>query len=66
MRGFTLPLVRTYIRSPNSRPPVVDSMKAHRPSTTMEMVWGVRKVLAVALKPTDRPRGMVTMFIRPF
>ena len=61
-----MPPVRTYIKSPSSRPPAVDSRKAVRPRAIMDRVSTVRKLLAVALKPTDRPSGIVTILIRAF
>ena len=44
-------------------PPAVPKPNATTPMHMISMVWRDRKVVAVAVAPTVKPRKMVTMFI---
>ena len=66
MRGLIFSFRKRFISLASSTPPAVPKPKATTPMHMILMVSQARKVLAVAVAPTEMPRKMVTMFISSF
>ena len=64
--GLIFSLRKRFMNLASSTPPALPQPKAKMPIAMILMVCQVRKVLAVAVAPTQTPRKMVTMFISSF